>query len=137
MSSEAGLADGGHIPALRKGMRAPSAARIASTSIGRLGAHSCDAGSTDTISSVAGVVNGPHSLACSTRPGWFISSSCATRRSLPTAWGGEVGPSRYAGVVGEMFLYVVPSPTPAGCHPVTPPPGTFGATECNLDGAFA
>ena len=36
-----------------------------------------------------------------------------------------------------MFLYVVPSPTPAGCHPMTPPPGSFGATECNLDGAFA
>jgi len=35
-----------------------------------------------------------------------------------------------------MFLYL-PSPTPVGCHPMTPPPGTFGATECNLDGAFA
>lgn len=45
--------------------------------------------------------------------------------------------SRYAEVVGAWFLYAVPSPAPAGCHAVTPPPGSFGATECNFDSAFA
>ena len=39
--------------------------------------------------------------------------------------------------MAAIFRYLVPSPTPAGCHPVTPPPGSFGATECNFDGAFA
>jgi len=47
-----------------------------------------------------------------------------------------VGASRYAGVVGGLLLYIVPSPTPAGCHPVTPPPGSFGAGECNFDQQF-
>ena len=47
-----------------------------------------------------------------------------------------MGASRYAGIVGAIFLYIVPSPTPAGCHPVTPPPGSFGAGECNVDQQF-
>jgi len=39
--------------------------------------------------------------------------------------------------VGAILLYIVPSPTAAGCHPVTPPPGSFGAGECNFDQQFA
>ena len=35
-----------------------------------------------------------------------------------------------------MFMYVAPVPTPAGCHPMTPPPGSFGGVECNLDQQF-
>src|SRR6266702_699742 len=84
MSSAAVRAEGGHIPAHRNGARAPSAARMASTSIGWLGAQSCAAGSTDTISSVASVVNGPHSLWCSTRPSFTRTPSRLNYRQKPS-----------------------------------------------------
>lgn len=34
------------------------------------------------------------------------------------------------------LLSVLVTPTPEGCHPVTPPPGAFGATQCNFDREF-
>jgi hypothetical protein len=43
-------------------------------------------------------------------------------------------PAHRASVQASLLgLIVSPSPSPEGCHAVTPPPGSFGAGYCNFD----